>query len=215
MLLLALKMLGSAVQVRPCPPFARPLIRRGRVARPRPFRRGPRAHLNTWLRRLRRLVIEVPPSRGHIPAEGEENVPMPRTRKPYPEEFRRQMLALHRSGRSPRSLAREFEPSEPSDSKPGEAECHRRRRAPGPMCGCGNRRRHRIRTLLSVARDPSLVEAPTATSSGECRDLGSASPRARAIRRIVARARQRHPRRRVLGDLIPERAVASIRPLAP
>ena len=37
---------------------------------------------------------------------------MPRTRKPYPEEFRRQMVALHGSGRSIRSLAREFEPSE-------------------------------------------------------------------------------------------------------
>ncbi len=37
---------------------------------------------------------------------------MPRTRKPYPEEFRRQMVALQRSGRSIRSLAREFEPSE-------------------------------------------------------------------------------------------------------
>ena len=37
---------------------------------------------------------------------------MPRTRPPYPEEFRRRILELHRAGRSIRSLAREFEPSE-------------------------------------------------------------------------------------------------------
>jgi len=35
---------------------------------------------------------------------------MPRTRNPYPAEFRDQLIALARSGRSIESLAREFEP---------------------------------------------------------------------------------------------------------
>ncbi len=35
---------------------------------------------------------------------------MPRTRNPYPAEFRDHMIALARSGRSVESLAREFEP---------------------------------------------------------------------------------------------------------
>jgi transposase len=35
---------------------------------------------------------------------------MPRTRNPYPAEFRDQLVALARSGRSVESLAREFEP---------------------------------------------------------------------------------------------------------
>lgn len=36
---------------------------------------------------------------------------MPRSRLPYPPEFRQQMIDLVRSGRSPWELAREFEPS--------------------------------------------------------------------------------------------------------
>ena len=36
---------------------------------------------------------------------------MPRTRRPYPPEFRQQMVELCRSGRSPEELAKEFEPS--------------------------------------------------------------------------------------------------------
>lgn len=35
---------------------------------------------------------------------------MPRTRNPYPTEFRDQLVALARVGRSVESLAREFEP---------------------------------------------------------------------------------------------------------
>ena len=37
---------------------------------------------------------------------------MPRTRAPYPAEFREQIVALVRAGRTPQELAREFEPSE-------------------------------------------------------------------------------------------------------
>lgn len=35
---------------------------------------------------------------------------MPKTRPPYPPEFRRQLVELHRAGRSIEELAREFEP---------------------------------------------------------------------------------------------------------
>ncbi len=36
---------------------------------------------------------------------------MPKTRPPYPEEFRHQIVAMVRAGRTPEELAREFEPS--------------------------------------------------------------------------------------------------------
>ena len=36
---------------------------------------------------------------------------MPKSRPPYPPEFRRQMVELVRAGRSPEELAREFEPT--------------------------------------------------------------------------------------------------------
>lgn len=36
---------------------------------------------------------------------------MPRSRPPYPTEFRLQMVELVRTGRTPEELAREFEPS--------------------------------------------------------------------------------------------------------
>ena len=41
---------------------------------------------------------------------------MSRTRKPYPPEFREQMVELVRAGRSPEELSREFEPSAQSIS---------------------------------------------------------------------------------------------------
>lgn len=36
---------------------------------------------------------------------------MPRTNPPYPPEFKRELVELVRSGRSPESLSREFEPT--------------------------------------------------------------------------------------------------------
>ena len=36
---------------------------------------------------------------------------MPRTRPPYPPEYRQQIIDLVRAGRSPEELAREFEPT--------------------------------------------------------------------------------------------------------
>ena len=41
---------------------------------------------------------------------------MSRTRKPYPQEIREQMVELVRAGRSPEELSREFEPSAQSIS---------------------------------------------------------------------------------------------------
>ena len=42
---------------------------------------------------------------------------MPRYRTAYPPEFRRQMVDLVRSGRTPEELAREFEPTAQSISR--------------------------------------------------------------------------------------------------
>ena len=36
---------------------------------------------------------------------------MPRSRKPYPPEFRQQMVELVRTGRTPEELSREYEPT--------------------------------------------------------------------------------------------------------
>ena len=36
---------------------------------------------------------------------------MPRTREPYPPEFRQQMIELVKGGRTPEELSREFEPT--------------------------------------------------------------------------------------------------------
>ncbi len=44
---------------------------------------------------------------------------MPRTRKPYPPEFRKQMVELVRAGGSPAELAREFEPTAQTDLDDG------------------------------------------------------------------------------------------------
>ena len=41
---------------------------------------------------------------------------MPKSRKPYPPEFREQMVALVRAGRAPEDLAREFKPTAQSIS---------------------------------------------------------------------------------------------------
>ena len=41
---------------------------------------------------------------------------MPKTRKPYPPEFREQLVALVRAGRTPEDLTREFEPTAQSIS---------------------------------------------------------------------------------------------------
>ena len=39
---------------------------------------------------------------------------MPKTRKSYPEEFKKKLVELVRQGRTPEQLSREFEPSAPA-----------------------------------------------------------------------------------------------------
>jgi transposase len=39
---------------------------------------------------------------------------MPKTRKPYPDEFKKKLITLVRQGRTPEELARQFEPTSQS-----------------------------------------------------------------------------------------------------
>ena len=65
---------------------------------------------NVFIKRLWRSVeLELPRFRGHTWPE--RRVPRCREREvPYPSEFREQIVALARAGRSVEELAREFEP---------------------------------------------------------------------------------------------------------
>jgi len=62
--------------------------------------------------KLREVDVELPRFRGLFPIGGPWEDTMPKSHLPYPPEYRERMLELVRAGRSPRSLAREFEPSE-------------------------------------------------------------------------------------------------------
>lgn len=56
-------------------------------------------------------VLESPPDLiDTFPFVKERGLVMPRTRNPYPAEFREQIIALARAGRRVKSLVREFEP---------------------------------------------------------------------------------------------------------
>ena len=55
---------------------------------------------------------------------------MPKSRIPDPPEFRQQMIELVRSGRSPGSLAKEFEPSASDDPHLGKTGRPRQRPTP-------------------------------------------------------------------------------------
>lgn len=58
---------------------------------------------------------------------------MPRSRKPYPLEFRQQLVDLVHAGRTPEELSREFEPTAQSISNwVAQAERDRGRRKDGP-----------------------------------------------------------------------------------
>jgi len=62
-------------------------------------------------------ALELPRFRGDLMLWGqncppkERSSPIAKSRLPYPEEFRRQMVDLVRAGRTPESLSREFEPT--------------------------------------------------------------------------------------------------------
>ena len=56
--------------------------------------------------------LELTRFRGHFQSKGrKEGSTMARKQRRYPPEFRREIVGLVRSGRSPEALAREFEPS--------------------------------------------------------------------------------------------------------
>jgi len=58
---------------------------------------------------------------------------MPKSRPPYPPEFRRQMVELVRAGRTPEELSREFEPTAQSiRTWVAQADRDEGRRADGP-----------------------------------------------------------------------------------
>ena len=64
---------------------------------------------------------------------------MPRPRKPYPPEFREQLVALVRAGRTPEDLAREFEPTVQSIQQlggPGRSRCGPADRRPDHHRAC-------------------------------------------------------------------------------
>jgi len=52
--------------------------------------------------------VELTRFRGHLKIR---RTTMPNTHKPYPEEFKKKMVALVRQGRSPEELGKQFEPS--------------------------------------------------------------------------------------------------------
>ena len=93
---------------------------------------------------------------------------MPRYRTAYPPEFRRQMVDLVRSGRTPEELAREFEPTAQSISswlKQAERDAGKRIDGPGQALSGRNWGAFDVRTTspASGARHPgkgySLVRA--------------------------------------------------------
>ena len=54
--------------------------------------------------------LELTRFRGHYSPMGEEST-MPKSRPPYPPEFRQRIIELVRKGRTPESLAEQFEPT--------------------------------------------------------------------------------------------------------
>ena len=55
--------------------------------------------------------LELPRFRGHFILWEKEVHEMPKSRAPYPAEFRRRIVELVRAGRTPEELSREFEPT--------------------------------------------------------------------------------------------------------
>jgi integrase len=69
-----------------------------------------RSHEEDLERGFGAVYMELTRLRGHLYAKWKEFT-MPRTRPPYPEEFRKKIVELVRSGRSPHSLSKQFEPT--------------------------------------------------------------------------------------------------------
>lgn len=87
---------------------------------------------------------------------------MPRTRPPYPPEFRRQTVELVRVGRSPQELAKEFEPTAQSIAQwVGQADRDKERREDGATTGeCEELRRLRRENRQLKQEREILAKAP-------------------------------------------------------
>jgi transposase len=102
---------------------------------------------------------------------------MPRYRSAYPPEFRRQMVELVRSGRTPEELAREFEPTAQSISTwVKQAERDAGRRADGPTSAEREeltrlrRENHRLRQERHILAKAAVwfARGSIATPTGYC-----------------------------------------------
>ena len=81
---------------------------------------------------------------------------MPKSHRPYAPEFRRQMVALVRSGRTPEELSREFEPTAQAIwNWVRQADRDEGRRPDGLRRGKIGRERHRHRHAPGSATSPS------------------------------------------------------------
>jgi len=106
--------------------------------------------------------LEFPRFRGHFLRE-KESVDMPRTRPAYPPEFRAQIVALARAGRSVEDLAREFEPPARTRSAAGSTSrsCRRSSRS---VRGSRSRRHRRAAAASASPR----MAARSAREIGGC-----------------------------------------------
>ena len=84
---------------------------------------------------------------------------MPRFRVPYPPEFRRQMVELVRSGRTPQDLAREFEPN-------AQSIAHWVRQAEREELSRLRRENHRLRQERDILAKAAAWFAKDKTPSG-------------------------------------------------
>ena len=73
----------------------------------------PRSPLTSANRRMTELLTELDLTRfrGQSSPWGDEESAMPKTRPPYPPQFRARLIELARTGRTPEELGRQFEPS--------------------------------------------------------------------------------------------------------
>ena len=106
---------------------------------------------------------------------GGEDVHMPRSRPPYPPEFRERILELHRAGRSIESLAREFEPTSTTISNwVKQAQLDSGERQDGLTTEERSELRRLRREVRTLKQEREILEKATAWFA---REAGSIPPR--------------------------------------